>query len=66
MKVNEAPWERVLRIVVGVVLFILALAGLASGAWLWVAYVLGALMLLTGLTGFCPLYALLGLSPKRS
>jgi hypothetical protein len=66
MKVNEAPWERVLRIVVGVVLFILALAGLASGAWLWVAYVLGALMLLTGLTGFCPLYALLGLSTKRS
>lgn len=57
MKVNEASWERIVRIVVGLFLITLTFWGPKS-AWGW----LGLIPLLTGLFGFCPLYAILGVS----
>jgi hypothetical protein len=65
MTINEANWDRILRAIVGVLLFALALTGAVSGLWLYVAYVLGAIMLLTGVSGFCPLYALAKISTKK-
>jgi hypothetical protein len=55
MKVNEAPWDRILRVVVGVALIAATLGG-AIGAWGWI----GVLPLVTGLVGWCPAYTLLG------
>ena len=57
LPVNEHPVERGLRIVLGLALVGLAAAG-TVGAWGYV----GAVPLLTGLLGSCPLYTLLGLS----
>ena len=57
MKTNEGTLDRALRVAAG-----LALIGLAAtdtlGPW---AY-LGVVPLLTGLAGFCPLYAVLGIN----
>jgi len=58
MKTNESPLDRILRVIGGVVLLVLGFLGIASGVWMWVAYVLGAILVITGFTGFCPLYAL--------
>ncbi len=57
MTVNEAGWDRGVRLVVGAGLLAAALAG---PAWPW--GLLGAVPLLTGVSGWCPLYTLLGIS----
>jgi hypothetical protein len=55
MKANVGGIDRVLRIVVGLVLVVLAATG-NVGWWGW----LGIVPLFTGVVGWCPPYALLG------
>jgi hypothetical protein len=62
MKVNEGTIDRVLRAVVGLVLIGLAYNGTFVGVWLWIGGVIGAVLLLTGLVGICPAYAIFGIS----
>ena len=57
MKYNVGGADRIARIVVGLVLIGLTLAG-QIGAWGWI----GIVPLLTGIFGFCPPYALFGIS----
>lgn len=57
MKKNVHNIERVIRIVIGLGLISLAFVGPAN-PW----FFLGAIPLLTGLMGWCPPYALLGIS----
>jgi Protein of unknown function (DUF2892) len=63
---NEAPLDRVIRIALGIALAALALAGAVSAPWLYVVWVVAAIALVTGIVGFCPLYALLRVSTKRA
>lgn len=64
MKLNESTADRIVRIVLGAVLAALAVIGVASGTLSVVAWVLAALLLVTGVIGFCPLYAILRFSTK--
>lgn len=57
--INEAPWDRIVRVILGIGLLALAWAGVVTGGWGIALLVVGAIALLTGLVGFCPLYALL-------
>lgn len=57
MKANEGMLDRAIRVVAGAGILSLAFVGPHS-PW---AY-LGAIPLLTGLVGFCPLYAILGVN----
>ena len=61
--VTEHPVERVIRVVVGVVLVSLVFIG-PKTTWGWI----GIVPILTGATGVCPLYTVLGIStcPKKS
>lgn len=65
MNTNESPVDRIIRVIVGIVLIALGLLGIASGVWMWVAYILGAVLLITGIVGFCPLYKLFKFSTAR-
>ena len=65
MKKNEGPVDRIIRVLVGIALIALGLLGIVSGVWMWVAYILGAILLLTGIVGFCPLYKLFKLSTAK-
>ncbi len=56
-KSNVGSIDRILRIVVGLVLIGLTLAG-SIGPWGWI----GVVPLLTGALKTCPLYSILGLS----
>lgn len=64
MKHNVGGIDRMARIMVGLALIGLTLAG-QIGMWGWI----GIMPLLTGAFGFCPPYALLGLNtcplPKK-
>lgn len=57
MKVNVGGADRILRIVVGLILVLLALSG-QIGAWGWI----GLVPLATGLFRVCPLYSVLGMN----
>ncbi len=60
MKINIGGAERGIRIVAGLVLVGLAATG-TVGWWGW----LGLMPLATGLVGWCPPYAMLGISTCR-
>lgn len=57
MKKNIHPIERAVRVIVGLVLISMAFIGPAN---LW--FLLGIFPILTGLSGWCPPYQLLGIS----
>ena len=56
MSLNVGSWDRVLRVVVGLVLIAVAATG-TVGLWGWI----GVVPVATGLFGFCPAYSLLGI-----
>jgi hypothetical protein len=63
MKINEAGWDRMLRVALGLALLSMTVVGTQT----WIGLV-GLVPLATGLVGFCPLYKVLGLStcPARA
>lgn len=64
MKVNEATWDRIVRVILGVALMVLGF-GVLKGTGGTILGIIGIVPLLTGITGYCPLYSLLGISTKR-
>ncbi|NCN87737.1 MAG: DUF2892 domain-containing protein [Candidatus Pacebacteria bacterium] len=62
MKKNEGPTDRIIRIIIGLTLITIAYTQQIN--WL---YVVGAVALITGITGFCGLYKLMGKNtcPKK-
>ena len=63
--VNEAFLDRLFRVALGAVLLYLGWTGTVSGTWGLVFQIAGFIPLLTGLIGWCPLYALLGIRTNR-
>ena len=61
MKNNVGGIDRILRIIMGAVLVILAATG-QVGVWGWI----GLLPLATGLMGWCPPYSLLGINTCKN
>lgn len=57
MKSNEGSSDRAVRVIAGIVLIGLVFVG-PQTPWGWI----GLIPLVTGLVGWCPLYAALGLS----
>ena len=65
MKPNVGRADQIVRIVVGVGLFLLPTL-LQFGPWgSWAVYLVGAILIATALFNFCPIYAALGLSTRR-
>ena len=62
--VNEAGWDRVARVVLGVALLVLGL-GVVDGGFGTFLTVLAFVPLLTGLVGWCPLYSVLHVRTNR-
>jgi len=61
MKLNEGTIDRVIRVIAGVALLVIGVA-LLKGVLGVVLDVLGAILVITGIVGFCPLYALFGIT----
>jgi hypothetical protein len=66
LSVNESGWDRAARITLGVLLLALGWAGMVTGTPGTVLRLVGFIPLITGLVGWCPLYALFGVGTKRS
>ena len=61
---NESTADRLIRVVAGIVLAALAVTGTITAPLVYVAWVVAAIAVVTGVVGFCPLYALLRIGTK--
>jgi hypothetical protein len=68
MKKNMGNADRTIRILVAVAVAVLFYTNVISGTVAIVLMVLAGVFVLTGIVGFCPIYALLGLNtcPRKS
>ena len=64
--VNEAGWDRVARVALGLAVLLLGWSGVVTGTLGVVFRFGGFLPLVTGLVGWCPLYQLLGVTTCRA
>lgn len=62
---NIGTVDRVMRSIVGLLLLWLGYSQLA-GIWMWIAYIVGAIMILVGIFSFCPLYKLFNINTCKS
>jgi hypothetical protein len=61
---NEAMWDRVVRVVLGLLLLYLGWGGMVIGGWGLALKIIGFIPLITGIIGWCPLYSLFKVSTK--
>jgi len=62
-KKNESAADRIIRAIIGIVLLVIGIYEVGSSEVLGVILIIvGAIILITGITGFCALYSLLGIS----
>jgi len=66
MKTNESGVDRIIRVVLGIALLALYFMGVVAGGLGIALLVVGAISLLTGIVGFCPLYGLLKINTNKS
>jgi hypothetical protein len=64
MKLDEASWDRIARVVLGVALIIGGLVAVrGTGGYIMAA--IGLIPLITGLMGWCPIYAIFRTGTKK-
>lgn len=63
---NEGAGDRAARMLAGIVLLCAAWGGgIVSGAYGAVVLTIGALLLVTGIVGWCPAYSVFGISTRK-
>jgi hypothetical protein len=65
-KANVANWDRIARVVLGIILLVLGWGGIVTGGWGVFLKIIGFVPLLTGLLGYCPIYGLLKFGTKKA
>jgi len=66
MKKNMGSTDKIIRILLAAVLVILYFTNVATGTLGIIALVVAAVMVLTSLISFCPLYPVLGMNTSKS
>jgi hypothetical protein len=66
IQVNEAGWDRIVRIVLGLAMLVLGWGGFVTGTFGVILQWLGFVPLITGLIGWCPLYSLFHFRTKAA
>lgn len=62
MNTNVGTTDRAIRFLIAAAAAALILTNTLTGTWAIVAGIIGGIMLITGLTGFCGLYKVFGMS----
>ena len=65
MKTNESGLDRLIRVIAGVALLTLYFTQVVTGGLGIALVIIGALLLITGAVGFCPLYGLLKIQTNK-
>ena len=64
LQTNEGPLDRSARIALGLILIAAGAFGWLAAPIVYLAWLVGAIALVTGVVGTCPLYALIGFSTR--
>ena len=64
MKVNEANWDRIARVILGIALILVPIL-FTQETYGVILGIVGLILLVTGVIGFCPLYTLLNIRTKK-
>jgi len=62
---NMSNFDRVIRVALGLLMLGIAWTGAATGLWRAGLEIFGWVPLATGLIGWCPIYALLGVRTRK-
>ncbi|HEY66315.1 MAG TPA: DUF2892 domain-containing protein [Caldilineae bacterium] len=62
---NESSWDRIIRIVLGLILLYVGFGPPLSGALGIIVGIIGIILVVTGAIGWCPLYQLLNFKTKQ-
>lgn len=65
MSGNEASWDRIARVIIGIVLIYLGFSSVIDGGLGIVIGIVGFIPLITGIVGWCPIYATLRTGTKK-
>ena len=65
MKPNEGTTDRMVRLILGVVLIIIGWSVLGNNALGIILDIIGLILLITGITGFCGLYKIFGINTLK-
>lgn len=63
---NQSNLDRFIRIIVGILMLLAGWTDMVTGVWGIALEVFGWVPLVTGLIGWCPAYALLGISTRKN
>ncbi len=66
LKINEASWDRIARVVLGIVLLALGWFNVVPDGWGVFLKIIGFVPLITGLVGWCPIYAIFKTGTKKN
>ena len=66
MKPNEGSIDRIIRVILGIVLIIIGWPVLGNNALGVILDIIGVILLITAITGFCGIYRLLGISTIKA
>ncbi|GAB4569518.1 MAG: hypothetical protein Kow0047_22800 [Anaerolineae bacterium] len=63
---NESTWDRIIRVVIGLILMYVGFGPTLTGAVGIIVGIIGLILLVTGAIGWCPIYSLLKFGTKKS
>ena len=62
---NVGTWDRIVRIVLALILFAVYGIGYVRGILGYIVLIIGLILILTGVSGTCLIYSLLGMSTAK-
>jgi len=62
---NIGTCDRFVRIIVGIVLIAIAVLGWVTVPWAYLIALIGVIVLITGIAGWCQLYTILGINTLK-
>jgi hypothetical protein len=65
MSGNEASWDRIARVILGIVLIYLGFSSVIGGGLGVAVGIIGFVPLITGIVGWCPLYSVFKTGTKK-
>lgn len=66
MKNNVTAPDRVIRVILAIVMAVLYATGVVTGTTATILLIAGIIFLLTGIAGYCPIYAAFGIGKKQA
>ncbi len=67
MERNEGKVDRIVRVILGIVLLYVGIVPMGlSGIWSYVVVLVALILLVTGLSGFCGLYSVIGIKTNKT